>query len=61
MLKAIDEEPEQRTKKMIPEFLQFLCLEVIMVIGSIYLLRNHIYRFGVWWEKIEALMQEIVK
>lgn len=61
LLKALEEEPEQKTKKTASEFLLFLCLEVITAIGFIYFLRNDIYRCGVWWGEIEAFVQGIVK
>lgn len=61
LLKAIDEKPEHSIKEMTIEILLFICFEVIMAIGFIYYERSHIYRCGVWWEKIEAFAQEIGK
>lgn len=61
LLKAIDEKPEYSIMEMTIEFLLFICFEVIMAIGFIYYERNHIYRCGVWWEKIEIFAQGIVK
>lgn len=61
LLKAINEKPEHSIKEKTIEFLLFICLEDIMAIGFIYYERNHIYRCGEWWEKIETFVQEIGK
>lgn len=41
---------------MAAKLVLFICLEVICLIGLIYFERNNIYRFGVWWEKIETFL-----
>ena len=38
------------------KLLLFICLDIITLIGVVYFERNHIYRCGVWWEKIEAFV-----
>lgn len=44
--------------KMMSRLLLFICLDFITFVGFIYFERNHIYRCGVWWEKIEAFVQK---